>query len=359
MSKNRSKGERRGPYFAAANSGRGFVSFYKDVFGGKALARRYLIKGGPGTGKSHFLGRVAEYALNAGRDVAFYRCSSDPDSLDGIVIDGMIAVLDATAPHSMEATLPGARDEIIDLGAFWDGEALAASAARIEELNHSKREAYGRAYRFLSAALEVEEANRSLIESAIRREKLERAVDRLCRQLPEGISFAAEPCLTEAIGMRGRARFDSLVREADRVYWIEENDGEASFYLAALAQRAVEKRWRMQVSYDPLCPDRIRGLLLCDSGICFAATDAPADRSLGERINMKRFLDHDALAACRARLRSNRRLKEALIDSAVESFGQAGEHHFALEQIYGACMDFEAENRFLESFCQDKLKAYL
>ena len=48
------------------------------------------------------------------------RCSSDNNSLDGIVIPKLkIAILDGTA-HVVDPVFPGVVDEIINLGQFWD-----------------------------------------------------------------------------------------------------------------------------------------------------------------------------------------------------------------------------------------------
>ena len=55
-----------GPFFAAANSVKGFVSFYGEIFAAPSIERRYIIKGGPGTGKSSFMKKVARAAKDAG-----------------------------------------------------------------------------------------------------------------------------------------------------------------------------------------------------------------------------------------------------------------------------------------------------
>ena len=129
--------------FAAANSGKGFTSFYGEIFNSDSIKRRYLIKGGPGTGKSTFMRRVAVAAEGKGDLVEYYRCSSDPSSLDGIIINKTVAIIDSTAPHSEEAELVGAKDSLIDLGAFWN--------------------TYARAYRFLGAAMQSDLAARDII----------------------------------------------------------------------------------------------------------------------------------------------------------------------------------------------------
>ena len=41
-----------GVFFAGANSARGFVSYYDTILNDKKIERLYILKGGPGTGKS-------------------------------------------------------------------------------------------------------------------------------------------------------------------------------------------------------------------------------------------------------------------------------------------------------------------
>ena len=64
---NKSKKE----FFAAANSGNGFVSFYSQIFGNDRIEQRYLIKGGPGTGKSTFMKKIAQRAEEKGIGLGF------------------------------------------------------------------------------------------------------------------------------------------------------------------------------------------------------------------------------------------------------------------------------------------------
>lgn len=128
-------------YFAAANTSHGFVGWFEELISA-GCTRRMIIKGGPGTGKSHMLYRMADTASAAGAAVEYYFCSSDPESLDGIAAifpDGRVyGVQDGTAPHAAEASLPGARDELFDLGACWDSSRLRAARSRIEELGAEK-----------------------------------------------------------------------------------------------------------------------------------------------------------------------------------------------------------------------------
>lgn len=87
----------KGRYFIGANTSAGFVNYTDEILCG--LDRVYIIKGGPGTGKSTLMKRFAAYAEEWGHTVERYFCSSDSDSLDGVVLrDAGTGIIDGTAP---------------------------------------------------------------------------------------------------------------------------------------------------------------------------------------------------------------------------------------------------------------------
>ena len=112
-------------YFLAANSTSGFVSYFGECYDNLDGWRVYIIKGGPGTGKSSFMRRVALIAESKGIDSIYCPCSSDPDSLDAVIFEDIkVVILDGTAPHIVEPSLWGACENIINLGDFWDKSLL-------------------------------------------------------------------------------------------------------------------------------------------------------------------------------------------------------------------------------------------
>ena len=119
-------------YFASANSSEGFVNYFPAIFGGGR--RLYVVLGGPGTGKSRFLREV----VARGREVEEYYCSSDADSLDGVMIDGWLGLVDGTAPHVWRTSSVGAFEQIVNLGEFWDARLLASARSEIEVLSEKK-----------------------------------------------------------------------------------------------------------------------------------------------------------------------------------------------------------------------------
>ena len=87
-------------YFLGANSPTGFYSLYDQLLPPEQASAIYILKGGPGCGKSTLMRRVAALAQEAGEPVEYILCSGDPDSLDAILLPGKKAALVVgTAPH--------------------------------------------------------------------------------------------------------------------------------------------------------------------------------------------------------------------------------------------------------------------
>lgn len=88
-------------YFLGANSPGGFYSLYDQLLPPERAQCIYILKGGPGCGKSTLMRRVAQRMEEKGIPVERILCSGDPDSLDGVVIPALEAALvDGTAPHA-------------------------------------------------------------------------------------------------------------------------------------------------------------------------------------------------------------------------------------------------------------------
>lgn len=135
--------------FLAANTPNGFKSVFEPFLEGKTT---YIIKGGPGTGKSGLMKKIAAEAVRRGEFAELIHCSSDPESLDGVYIPSRnVAICDGTAPHTLDPKYPGAAGGIIDLGRFWDLRALTANRSGIVSLSEQISARYAEAYRYLGA----------------------------------------------------------------------------------------------------------------------------------------------------------------------------------------------------------------
>lgn len=87
-------------YFLGANTPQGFYGLTQQLLDPSAAQALYILKGGPGCGKSSLMKKLALHAEERGLEVHRFYCSGDPDSLDAVVLpERQIALVDGTAPH--------------------------------------------------------------------------------------------------------------------------------------------------------------------------------------------------------------------------------------------------------------------
>lgn len=330
-------------YFVSANSGDGFVCYYDAVF--SSLRRRYIIKGGPGTGKSHLMWDIANEAANRNIKTELFFCSSDPDSLDGILLtDVQIAVLDGTSPHCMEPLYPGVSDEIINLGEFWNEENLAAHTKEIQAIITEKARKYVQVSHFLSAAEKVNTVCRRIVEGALYREKMQRAVGRQLSDLGYGSQCRQDIRLESAISTKGYITLDTYEHLARRTVYVRDRFGSGTFYLKELIRALKQKNQRYQVSFCPLNPAFPDALYVPAADTAYLCrSDIPSG---AECVNMDRFLDLDIIRANRAKLRFGRQCTQSLTDGALSELADIGTLHRQLEDCYITAMDFRRKEEF-------------
>ena len=342
-------------YFVASNSKRGFFSYYDACFDDARVGHIYAIKGGPGTGKSRFMRDVASVAKDLSVHIEYIYCSSDPSSLDGIILNGTdecIALLDATAPHAFEPKNPGVREELVNLGMFWDRSVLLAHREDIDILNREKGEAYRRAYRYLAGVGEMLAVRDALVLPFVRRNAIARYAEKLLREIPIGRGYSARPSLMRSVGMQGTAMLDGLFYQASRRVLISNCRGIARYLMEDIVAIAKQRRQPIRVSHDPIDPDVIDAILFCDCGILFAVMDGTAPFPCEKSIGMRRFLDTARMGTVREEITHAERVRRAMMEGAVEALAMVKRAHFQLEDIYSSAMDFSAKEIFTKNFCQ-------
>lgn len=345
-------------YFASANSSGGFFNLYAEVF--ERADRIYVIKGGPGTGKSSLMRRAAKLAESRGDTVEYYLCSSDPESIDGILIfgkEGVVGLIDGTAPHIYEPSLVGAREEIVNLGQFWDSRLLRGQKNEIIALANKKSAAYRRAYAYLRSCGNLRAVTDSLIGKALDEGKLRQAAERLVASLnlEEG-KCAVIPCVTSAISMNGVCHLDTFTLRGKRRIFVGDLYGIGHRFLEELDKELRKKDVILRISYDPIAPQKIDGIFIENKNISFTLTASDrGDASFGgERyINPKRFIHTEAVREIRGEMRYAARLYRDCLDGALHALTEAKVYHFLLEDIYKNAMDFTALGEFTKELLKE------
>ena len=161
-------------YFLASNSTEGFVSYFDTSYNPFDGWKSYIIKGGPGTGKSSFMKRLVNEAIKRGYDPEICPCSSDPDSLDAVVIPKLkMVVMDGTAPHTVDPKYPGAVENILNFGEFWDSNLLGSKIDEIIAVTNKNKALHKIASLYLLTSGNLLKDNISAQQKATNFSKLE------------------------------------------------------------------------------------------------------------------------------------------------------------------------------------------
>lgn len=328
-------------YFIGANTSAGFINYGDDIFAN--LKKLYVIKGGPGTGKSTFMKKIAVKAEEKGYDVEYYYCSSDPTSLDGIVIPSLgIGVTDGTPPHIFEARYPGAKEEYLNLGEFWNSEFLFLCRDRIEEISAKKSGCFSSAYKYLSVSESVRAEKERTLLTCYEKEKAEKAISRFMKTVGAGAKYVLIPRQISAFSMNGVSEFDTYKRESDRIIYIRDKRGISPFLFDEIIKKAAEQKLKTYVSRD--CLGRVNAIEFPEKSVAILLGDGD------NVINSERFIMNEKLCGVRKKLRFLTALENELKDCALSELREAKEYHFILEDIYKEAMDFRSLEKMEKAF---------
>lgn len=352
--------EKQTAYFAAANTTNGFQNYFPEIFSPNKLDKIFILKGGPGTGKSSFIRIISNHAQKLGYHVEEFFCSSDPRSLDGLIIQELsFAIIDGTSPHTAEPLYPGAVENIIYTGSFWNHDELYKDKKHIISLIQEKKKHFKRAYCFLNAYGEIQREIKSIGESALLSEKFEAFIERIKNRIHASNNSKEEEIrIQQAICASGIQKLNTFERLCNNVYIIEDHLFTGYAFLKKLRYSLKEKGQRTIISPSCIFPEEIEALYLPDESVCFIMGERNYDTEIPGKsyryVNMARFLDKEPIRANKQKIRFGNRCAEMLLGGAVDSFSEASNVHFELENIYVKAMDFEKFSKMTEDFIKGR-----
>jgi nucleoside-triphosphatase THEP1 len=345
-------------YYAGGNTARGFYSLYDSNIGG--LDRIFILKGGPGTGKSSLIKKVAKAWNDKGYDIELLHCSSDTKSVDGVVIRELgIGIVDGTAPHVIEPKAPGAVEEYINLGEAWDSALLAEQKDEIVSLAAKKKEAFQAAYQTFARALKIHDDWERYYIHNMNFEAANKLTEELTDRLFEGKSLDKKAdvrhrFLGAATPAGAKDFVPNLTEGLAHRYFIKGRPGSGkSTMLKKLARASEAKGFDVEVYHCGFDPYSLDMIIVRELGFAIFDSTAPheyfPEREGDVIVDMyditirngtdERYENEIALV--------KDRYTEAM-QEAIGKLAEAKSWHGKLEEIYVKAMDYNVVDEWTE-----------
>lgn len=333
-------------YFSGSNSGTGFYNHFEGIVPEwEKLTRYFMIKGGPGVGKSTLMKAVVKQAEEAGEEVECFYCSGDPDSLDGVrLVKRGIVLADATSPHAMDPNYPGAVEEIVSLGDYIIRDKIVLYRDEIEALCKANKQSYGRAYAFLAAAAALAEARYKEVEACVNKKALEEWAEIIevnhkrndIVQTDVRTERKERRLFLDAISCKGCISYAESFFDRGMLYRIT---GEYKDVITDLLCSRIRTE-KKEVFCDPLCPHRRNHMWMADGQTGVTCGDGVG----GTLIDSEKLLYRTCHKTTARYGEEIIRMKEAAVDCLKE----CKRIHDDLENIYRDCVEFRKVSEHTE-----------
>ena len=330
-------------FYLGACSPQGFASHYDSLL--REGLQLNVIKGGSGCGKSTFMRRIGRAAQERGLDVSYILCSSDPDSLDGVVIPALeTAFVDGTAPHVLEPSLCGGSMNYVNFGAFYDREAMRRHEDEIRAVQALNAAQYPHVTACLAAADKLLDSVRAVTATSAYGEETASLAECLALSVlrPTGESPRTAKRFLSAVTPKG-LRFCTQTPAAlcARVYVLRDNYLLAPRLLSRLLELAQAGGHACIVCHSPLLPEGAPSHLLiptADAAFITETRDFPYDGPCFCRIDLDALVPQET----RRSLTFCGKTVSSLLYQAAAHLREAKRQHDRIEALCRPFVDFEA-----------------
>ncbi len=347
-------------YFSGTNTAFGFKSFYHNIISKNEANKIIYLKGGPGTGKSSLIKNIGKLFCDKGYGVEYHHCSSDVNSLDGVVIKDLgFCIMDATFPHTMDPSYPGVIEEIKNLGEYWNSKMLRSNRDKIkgivDAISLSYKEAYSHfnlANHFWEKIKDLNSKNRNNLKYNL----LLKDIDlKILNNIPYGVAEERQTFVSSITYEGVISYIEEKILNFDNVYVLQGYQGEGKEdIMDYIYKRLLLKDCVMEVYFNPLNPNFIEHIVLphlktafvCESE--FIDLNFKGDFLIGDSIQKPAEFSSYQKEFYRANLYE-------FINLAKLQLKKSSVMHHELEDIYISAMNFKEVDRIYNEIIDDIL----
>lgn len=336
-------------FFLGSNTAKGFHSLYHPFTTLQEAGSLTLLKGGSACGRWAFLERVGRGMYQNGHSVTYIRCCSDPEALDGILVEELgLAIFSGTSPHLAEPEGPSGMTQYLNLGEGYDSHHLQNMTATISSHTGGYATCYDRACRCLSGATALSEdgpvtlSTPSLLATMAKRGR--GILSRECMRTDHEVGHVTQRFLSCVTAQGVPCYFDTVDTLCQKVYVVSDRYGLAHPLFQQLCDGFVASGHDVITCLHPLLPKKIAHLIIPSLSLAFVTSTptTPYEKKPYRHIRVDAMVDPDLLHQHKGRLRFASKCAAALVEEAVLSLGEAKWHYDQLEGLYYPYVNFES-----------------
>ena len=330
-------------FYLGASTAKGFVSHYDSLF--QELKLLTILKGGPGCGKSTFMRAIAKAARERGLDLSLILCSSDPGSLDGILLPELsVGFVDGTAPHALEPRLCGGSMNYLNFGEFYDRAAMRPNEEEIFAVQQENALCYAHVTACMGAADQLQNSVRLMTDQHSYDEEMAAIAESLALSAlqPTGQSPQIRRRFLSAVTPRG-LHFCTGTPGAlcEKVYVLRDNYGLAPRLLTRLQEKAAEMGHTSILCYSPQLPEEAPTHLLIPTAHAAFVSES-RNFMFSEPAFCRMDLDSAIPAGERKEMEFCEKIMTDLLYRSVKHMRDAKKLHDRMEDLSRPFVDFSA-----------------
>lgn len=333
--------------FPAGNTSEGFYSFFDYIIDKKEANRVFCMKGGPGTGKSFLMKKVGNHYADQGYSIEYFHCSSDNNSLDGVVVKELkVCILDGTSPHIVDPKYPLAVDEILNMAECLDSNKIIKNKDKILDIMPTISNYFNRAYRFFAAAAPIYKDIEFYNECYLNKDKLVLLKNELASKIIGdniktgygkerhlfGTAFTPNGIITY---------IPNIIENIKNQYILDGNIGSGkTFVLNEIAKTAREKGYFVEYFHTPLIKDKLEAIIIPELDSCIISKSVISKLSLSGTVYDMNSIKSKIPNNINNEIQYDYNIMMGLINKGLSLITNAHADHDILESYFIDSFDF-------------------
>jgi hypothetical protein len=266
--------------------------------------------------------------------------------------------------HVVDPKNPGAVDEILNFGDFWNVEGFTVERDTILNFNKEVKFLFNSSYHYLNSAKEMQDDIEIAVEETVDKTKFSKLLLGLKAELTYNLQAVDKAgkerhLFDSAITPDGLMDYiDTLIKDSYKCYFFEGLHTKGiSEILNVIAKEYLLNGYNVEIYHQPLNPDRVETVLVEELGLAF--TDNSKMKNKAYRIvDLDKVLILEKLESKMETINKDKEMKNMLLEEAYKRVYLAKKNHDDMEKSYVPQMNFAAVTECKKQIIE-RIKKYL